>query len=205
MKISQETKDLDHLSEAFRPEFAARLKNDHSGQPNRGSRTNPLSSAPPEMGFEMTQGVGMVTFQKEVFRIYRNAYVPLNIAAVRVHKNDRTDIVSQFKGRTAVFPADAVRQYGESRRHGRHGRAAASKVTLRPRTRWESESICIGNCPTTSAAARSRRKVVTWCSRRRLIVGWSFATSGCMTRIPASMETCRRKRGSSRAITFQLN
>lgn len=32
-----------------------------------------------------------------------NAHVPLNIAAVRVSKNDRTNIVSQFKGRTAVF------------------------------------------------------------------------------------------------------
>jgi hypothetical protein len=32
-----------------------------------------------------------------------NAHVPVNIAAVRVSKNDRTNIVSQFKGRTAVF------------------------------------------------------------------------------------------------------
>ena len=32
-----------------------------------------------------------------------NAHVPLNIAAVRVSKNDRTNIVSRFKGRTAVF------------------------------------------------------------------------------------------------------
>ena len=32
-----------------------------------------------------------------------NAHVPLNIAAVRVSKNDRTNIVSNFKGRTAVF------------------------------------------------------------------------------------------------------
>ncbi len=32
-----------------------------------------------------------------------NAHVPLSIAAVRVSKNDRTNIVTKFKGRTAVF------------------------------------------------------------------------------------------------------
>ena len=32
-----------------------------------------------------------------------NAIVPLNVAAIRVSANDRSNIVSQFKGRTAVF------------------------------------------------------------------------------------------------------
>lgn len=32
-----------------------------------------------------------------------NAIVPLNVAGIRVSKNDRSNIVSQFKGRTAVF------------------------------------------------------------------------------------------------------
>src|SRR5438128_4736794 len=32
-----------------------------------------------------------------------NAIVPLNITALRVNANDNSNIVSQFKGRTAVF------------------------------------------------------------------------------------------------------
>ena len=32
-----------------------------------------------------------------------NAIVPLNITALRVNKNDQTNIVGKFKGRTAVF------------------------------------------------------------------------------------------------------
>jgi hypothetical protein len=65
VKLTGNTASLDHLSEAFRPNSPRVLKMTTLAN-QIGDLNKPYVIGSAEMGFEMTQGVGMVSFKKEV-------------------------------------------------------------------------------------------------------------------------------------------
>lgn len=65
VKISKEKKPLEHLSEAFRPNSPRVLKMTTLAS-QIADLNKPYVIGSAEMGFEMTQGVGMVSFKKKV-------------------------------------------------------------------------------------------------------------------------------------------
>ena len=132
-----------------------------------------------EMGFAMTEGVGMVSFfnrdAPSPSGALMKAIVPLNVAALRVSNPDATNVTPVPSSRAGPPRSTCCRAARRPLRPAPGTRSGFRWPRAARRPRWRPASTCTGNCPTTSSAAARTRTPTRSCSRTRRPAGSSSA------------------------------